>query len=140
MIFAINLYSKLPFGTLHKHSPTFAVMAFTPNQTLEIIEALEQFLDIRRPPEHIRPQLDMGYRIDGQSVTIVEIRPVWNDPKRIQEIAVAKTTYVQSSGTWKVYWMLGNLKWHAYDPQAVVSSIKTFTELVDEDRYGCFFG
>ncbi len=115
-------------------------MAFTPNQTLEIIEALEQFLDKRRPPEHIRPQLDMGYRIDGQSVTIVEIRTIWNDPKHIQEMAVAKTTYVQSSNTWKVYWMRGNLKWHAYDSQPVVSFIKTFTKLVDEDRHCCFFG
>lgn len=115
-------------------------MAFTPQQLLEITEAMQHFLERHRPPEHIRPQLDIDYNIEGQSVFIVEVRPVWNDPSRIQHLPVAKTTYVKTTGKWKVYWMRGNLKWHAYDSQPTVSSIRDFAKLVEEDRHCCFFG
>lgn len=31
---------------------------------------LEKFLEEKRPPAHVRAQLDLGYRITGQSVEI----------------------------------------------------------------------
>jgi hypothetical protein len=34
----------------------------------------------RRPPPHIRPKLDLGFRILGHSVEIFEIRPCWRGP------------------------------------------------------------
>jgi hypothetical protein len=33
------------------------------------------FVEKRRPPPHIRPKLDFGYRFRGQSVEIFELRP-----------------------------------------------------------------
>jgi len=115
-------------------------MALTPQHTLEVIEAMEHFLEKERPPEHVRPQLDIDYRIDGQSVIIFEIRPVWNDPTRKQEMAVAKTTYVKTTGKWKVYWMRADLKWHLYDPRPELATIRAFGKLVADDDRSCFFG
>jgi len=115
-------------------------MAFTPEQILDITEVMQQFLEKRRPPEHIRPQLDYDYRIDGQSITIVSIRPWWNDPSRTMEEPIAKATYVKTTDQWKVYWMRGNLKWYPYDPRPTVTDLRAFTKLVLEDRHCCFFG
>ena len=101
---------------------------------------LEQFLEEKRPPVHVRTQVDLGYRITGQSVEIFEVRPRFRDPDEKTEIAVAKTTYVKSQKVWKVYWMRQDLKWHSYAPAPQVRHFEEFLSLVKEDASGCFFG
>ncbi len=41
-------------------------MAINVLQTLEVIEAMENFLTKVRPPENFRNQLDVGYKIEDQ--------------------------------------------------------------------------
>lgn len=101
---------------------------------------LEKFMVAKRPPAHIRDQLDLGYRIAGQSVEIFEIRPSFRNPDRKTEQAVAKSTYVKSEKAWKVYWMRQDLKWHSYDPVPRVNYFEEFLDLVKEDAHACFFG
>lgn len=115
-------------------------MAIDSLKTLEVIEIMENFLSRRRPPEHIRSQLDLGYKIQGQSIILFEIRPQWNKPEVIREIPLAKTTYVKAKNYWKVFWMRADLKWHSYSPLPTVNGLQEFTKLVDEDEYHCFFG
>lgn len=50
----------------------------------------------RLSPAHIRADLDIGYRISGQSVEILEIRPQWNDRSIIHQHPIAKATYVRT--------------------------------------------
>jgi uncharacterized membrane protein YsdA (DUF1294 family) len=38
-------------------------------------KAIAAFMSKRRPPPHIRQELDLGYRINGQSIEIFVIRP-----------------------------------------------------------------
>jgi hypothetical protein len=101
---------------------------------------LGAFIEKRRPPPHIRAQVDLGFRITGQSVEIFEIRPRWDRPQEIIEIPVAKATYVKTQKVWKVFWQRSDLKWHRYDPAPEVSFLEDFIALVDEDRAACFFG
>jgi hypothetical protein len=80
-------------------------------------KAMDPFMQRRRPPAHIRPDLDLGSRVTGQSVEIFEIRPVWRgrtDEKH--ESPVAKATYVRSRRVWRVFWRHRDMKWHSYDP------------------------
>ncbi len=98
------------------------------------------FLEKRRPPAHIRPQLDIGVRVSGQSVEIFEVRPRWHRPQEKFETPVAKATYVKSQGIWRVFWMRRDLNWHRYDPAPEVSSVEEFVEIVHEDKHACFFG
>jgi hypothetical protein len=98
------------------------------------------FLDRRRPPPHLRDQLDLGFRVHGQSVEIFETRPYWLDPTETIENPVAKATYVKSSRIWKVYWQRADLKWHRYDPNPEVATLQAFLDVVDKDQYACFFG
>lgn len=99
-----------------------------------------EFIEKRRPPPHIRNELDLGYRVKGQSVEIFEIRPMWQNPDKKIEEAVAKTTYVKTRKIWTVYWQRADLKWHRYDPNPEVESLEKFLEIVDRDEYACFFG
>lgn len=103
-------------------------------------KVIQGFLEKHRPPPHIRPQLDLGGRVSGQSVEIFSIRPRYDDPSIRMETPAAKATYVKSRGLWKVYWMRADLKWHAYEPQAEVKSLEAFLDLVGEDAHACFFG
>ncbi|MEP4532960.1 MAG: DUF3024 domain-containing protein [Cyclobacteriaceae bacterium] len=82
----------------------------------------------------------MAYRIEGQSVIIYNIRPHWQNKEVTTEEMLAKTTWVHTQKTWKVFWMRGDLKWHGYEPQLEVKTIDQFLKLVDEDAYGCLWG
>ncbi|MGH8502553.1 MAG: DUF3024 domain-containing protein [Gammaproteobacteria bacterium] len=66
---------------------------------------LAKFMERRRPPPHIRSELDIGYRISGHSVEIFEIRPDWQNPKETMEHPVAKATFMRTKNRWRVFWM-----------------------------------
>lgn len=101
---------------------------------------LGRFLDKRRPPPAIRHELDIGYRITGQSVELFEVRPDWQNPAERMEHPFAKATFVRSQGHWRVFWQRQDLKWHGYQPMPTVRDLADFLACVDEDPYGCFFG
>jgi len=101
---------------------------------------LEKFMTKHRPPADIRSEVDLGYKIENQSVEIFEIRPQWNNPDKIIEEAIAKATYVKNQKLWKVYWQRADMKWHSYEPKPSVKMIEDFLVLVEEDQHACFFG
>ena len=115
-------------------------MSFSEFEKKRIEKILGRYIEKNRPPENVRDQVDLSYKISGQSVEIFEIRPVWNDPNEKIEEPIAKATYVTSRDIWKVFRQRADLKWHRYDPDPEVASIEEFVELVENDDYACFFG
>lgn len=115
-------------------------MALSEFETKKYEKLVSAFVEKRRPPAHIRNELDLGFRIKEQSIEIFEIRQMWDNPNEKIEEPVAKTTYVKTQKTWKVFWQRADLKWHRYDPVPEVSSLDEFLEIVDRDDYACFFG
>ena len=115
-------------------------MTFSEFEIKKIEKAAEQFMQKRRPPVHIRSQLDLAYKVKNQSVLIFEVRPVWNNPKEKMELPIAKATYVKTQKIWKVYWRRADLKWHSYPPKPQVETIEQFFSEVDQDPHACFFG
>jgi len=115
-------------------------MAFSDLEARRIEKAVDAFVQKRRPPVHIRPKLDIGFRLSGQSVEIFEIRPAWDRPQEIIERPVAKATFVGTRGVWKVFWKRADLKWHSYAPVPAVGTIDKFLELVEKDPHACFWG
>ena len=115
-------------------------MALTEFEIQRCTRELEKFLEEKRPPKHVRAQLDLGYRISGQSVEIFEIRPSFRDPSTSTETSVAKASYVKSRKVWKVFWMRQDLKWHSYPLAPEVLHFEEFLGLVTDDVRGCFFG
>jgi len=115
-------------------------VALTDLERMRCERDLAKFMERRRPPPHIRSQLDFGYRITGQSVEIFEVRPHWQNAKEVMEHPVAKATFVRTTNRWRVFWMRQDLKWHGYQPKPEVKNLETFLNVVDGDKHGCFFG
>ena len=115
-------------------------MALTALERARCERDLAKFLERRRPPPEIRPKLDLGYKIEGQSVELFEVRPDWQDKTKTTQSPIAKATFVRSQNRWKVYWMRRDLKWHGYEPNPEVHSLEAFLNVVDRDEYCCFFG
>lgn len=106
---------------------------------VEVSKTVRTFLDGIRPADPtVREKLDFGFRFHRQSLELIEIRRRFNGPGKTEH-AFAKATFVKTRGTWKVYWMRGNLKWHPYEP-STARSLNLFLKLVKEDKHGCFFG
>jgi hypothetical protein len=101
---------------------------------------LSGFLERRRPPPHIRGKLDLAYRISGQSVETLEVRPRFSAPAEKYEAQVAKATYVRTRDVGRMFWKRRDLKWHRYGPKPEAKTFGEFLGLVDRDEYGCFFG
>lgn len=116
-------------------------MALSDIELARVKKVVGAFIERRRPPVHLRPELDLLFRVSGQSVTIFEVRPVWRGrPGEKLEHGAAKATYVRSTNHWKVFWLRRDLKWHGYEPAPYVATIEDFVVLVDEDANACFFG
>ena len=109
-------------------------------KTVDVIEVMENYVESIRPPEDMREQLDISYKIDKQSVILYEIRPLLLRPEQKIEFGYAKATYVKSAGKWKVYWMRASGKWNLYAPMPEVANLKEFVRLVEEHKYHCFKG
>lgn len=106
----------------------------------EIIKVLDAYIARIRPPENIRPQLNIAYKIVEQNVFIIEIRPQFHNPDKKIELEIAKTTFIKANNHWKIFWMRSNLKWEIYKPQPIAKSIEEFVKIVEKDEYGCFWG
>lgn len=115
-------------------------MAFSEFETKRYEKIIGQFIEQRRPPPHIRDQLDLGFRVQDQSVEIFEIRPVWREPGKKMESPVAKATYVKTQDVWKIYWQRADLKWHSYDLNPEVETLEEFLAIVEKDECACFWG
>ena len=106
----------------------------------DIEKQVREFVESRRPPEQLRSKVDVAYRNKGQSFYIFEIRPRWDQPDIIQEIPVAKATYVKISQIWKLYWIRADSKWHRYDPLPDTPSLQIVLHEIGGDPHGCFWG
>ncbi|WP_244983024.1 DUF3024 domain-containing protein [Comamonas aquatica] len=113
-------------------------MALTELEVLRTGKAMNAFVQRKRPPEHIRDQLDLLWTLEGQSVYLLEDRRLM-DGERHQR-PFAKATYVRTQKIWKIYWMRADLKWHSYEPVPTAKTIDAFCAAVEEDPYGCFWG
>ena len=71
-------------------------MALSEFETKKIEKEVRAFIEKHRPPPHIRPELDLGFLVKGQSVVLFEVRPRWRHPEEKMEHHVAKATYVKT--------------------------------------------
>ena len=115
-------------------------MSLDLSKMIDIIEIMENYVESIRPPEDLRDRLDITYTIDNQSIILEEVRPVFNNPSEYRNYGYAKTTFIKTSNTWKVYWMRSDLKWHLYEPCPEVTDLREFIQFVEEDQHHCFKG
>lgn len=115
-------------------------MAISEFEIKRIEKIMAEYLERTRPAPHIRNKLDISYRINNQSVELFEIRPAFRAPDETIENPIAKATYVKSTKEWRLYWMKADLKWHRYEPAPEVTDLEEFLQVIEEDKFGCFYG
>jgi hypothetical protein len=109
-------------------------------QVRSCLKAVGAFLARRRPPPDARAQLDFRADIAGSDLVVVEVRPAYNDKRRIIEHPLAKAKWVDKRKVWRLFWMRSDLKWHSYSPMPEARTIGSLLAEVDRDPHGCFFG
>jgi hypothetical protein len=112
-------------------------MAFNDIEIALVKDTMDKYILRIRPQPEIRDRLDISYKIYDQSVEIFEIRPDMDG--KIMHIPIAKTTFIRTNKSWKIFWMRADLKWHGYITP-YVKTINEFVEIVDEDENCCFWG
>ncbi len=115
-------------------------MAISEFEIKRIEKHVGQYIESKRPAPHLRDQVDLTFRIEGQSVVVYEIREAWNRPGEKIEEFIAKATYVKKSNSWKIYWQRADLKWHSYDPDPQVDTLEEFLSILEKDEFACFWG
>jgi hypothetical protein len=115
-------------------------MPFTPAELAMFDATIGALVQRRRPPEHLRDQLDLELEVDGHKVRIFTVRPLWSDPNRTVRSGVAQFTYTRTKDTWKLYWMRRDGKWHPWDPDENTGTLAELVRVVDDDRRGGFWG
>ena len=115
-------------------------MAFDELELMRIDKSVGALCRRLTPPEH-KAELEFIYAVEGQCVSIYEVRPGWKEPEKKTRMGVARFRYIRTRQEWTLYWMRRDLKWHLYDPDVSVSrSLDALVKVVAEDRSGAFFG
>lgn len=115
-------------------------MSFDAIQLKSIETVMDACMEQIRPPKEMRHELDLGWRLDNQSIVVLETRPNWRDPEIVQEMFLAKATWVKRQKEWHIYWMRGNGKWVRYEPLESVVNLVRFCIELETDPHHCFFG
>jgi hypothetical protein len=107
---------------------------------LELIEKVVGGLCQEMNSPEFKDELSIEYRIDKQDVVIFEKRPAYQRPKEFTEIPAAKLKYLRTKNEWRLFWMRGDLKWHAYNPVKNSVRLNNLVAEIKSDPYGCFWG
>lgn len=115
-------------------------MAFSIEEMARIDHLVGDWCIQRVPPE-LKNKIDHDYEINGQAVIIFEVRPLWRGkPSEITSSPFVKFSYIKASNYWQIYWFRASGKWQSYEPDPVARNLESALEIVETDRYGCFFG
>jgi hypothetical protein len=113
-------------------------MALSELDQRRIEKQVGEFVETRRPPVDIRPQLDIGYRLDSQAVELFEFRRSMRG-HRIEE-DFARLVFVKSRSVWKLYWKPSGARWRRYSPLPEATRLEQLLQEIDDDPNACFFG
>jgi hypothetical protein len=115
-------------------------MALSAEQIQAITVMMNGYIEEHRPPVEIRAKLDIGWRLERQSIYIFEIRPDWQDAEIIRHFDYAKATWVQTQKHWTLFWLRASGKWNIYEPLPEVGNLQRFLIEVENDPHYCFKG
>jgi len=112
-----------------------------PIETLGEIDNVVGQWCLSKAPVEIKHQVDYDYEVDGQSVVILEVRPLWRGQLgQKTRIAFAKFQFYKSRNYWQIYWMRASRKWEIYEPCSSVGDLKGLWKLSKQISTGVSLG
>ncbi len=88
----------------------------------------------------IRHKIRIGFKIRGNSVTIIEERPYYYVPSQWSQTVVAQIRYDSTDNTWTLYYWDRNSRWCPYALSVPTKNIETLLRCVEFDPTGIFWG
>ena len=114
-------------------------MAFSEIE-LKKIEKFIGGLCQQKTPEEYKNELRFEYKIKAHDVTIYEIRPAWDDPRKTIEMGIAKLKFIGTKKVWNLYWKRASGKWELYGPAKDNNDLASLIGVIQQDVNCCFFG
>jgi len=122
------------------HGMAWHGMALTIEKMGEIDTVIGRWC-LHKVPAHLKSQIDHDYEIDGQAVTLLEVRPVWRGQSgEYTRRPFARFRWVSARNCWQIDWMRQSGKWQAYEPCPAARNLEAALAVMEADAYGCFFG
>ena len=87
---------------------------------------------------HVREQIKLCHRTEENSIILFNFRASMMRPGEWHEEEIAKFTYVQSTGRWKLFWMPSFMKWVKYSKLPEAGSFEELFLEVEADPICCF--
>jgi hypothetical protein len=111
-----------------------------PNLTRTLIEKKLRKYCEQRIPAHAKSIIRLIFKIRGNSVTLIEERPLFTDPSTWVGLAVAQFRFNPKTSKWTLYCADRNSRWQEYLESEPDEKIETLLRHVDEDVTGIFWG
>ncbi|MBI2297312.1 MAG: DUF3024 domain-containing protein [Betaproteobacteria bacterium] len=89
---------------------------------------------------HVQHQVRLAHTIRGNSVTLLEIRPGFDDPAAWVKSPVAQFRFSPATGLWSLYWHDRNRQWRPYQDVTATRNFETLLAEVDRDPTCIFWG
>ncbi len=94
----------------------------------------------RRVPAHVRDRVRMGFAFRGDTVTLHEEQPGFQDPTRWIRSPIAQFRRHKTTRAWQLFWLDRNRRWHAYTLIPAAREFVTLLQEVDRDSTRIFYG
>lgn len=93
-----------------------------------------------RIPAHVRQLVKLDFKFRGNTITLIEYRPYFKDPKTWTDNPVAQFRYDAKGRRWNLYYPDRNGRWHNYFDLDSNPDFEVLLREVDEDPTGIFWG
>ena len=95
----------------------------------------------KKVPPHALHQVNLSYKIRGNSITIFENRAPWRiDIKEWTSMPIAQIRFDEKTGEWTLFCADRNDRWHEYYDIVPTKDIDKILAEIDEDPTGIFWG
>ena len=100
---------------------------------------LARFYD-RRLLAHVQHQTRLGHAIRGNSVTLSEIRPDFDNPAAWVKFPIAQFRFDPAQGLWSLYRHEPRRRWRRYEALPATRNFEALLSEVDRDPTRIFWG
>jgi hypothetical protein len=90
-------------------------------------------------PEEIANEVQLGFKIRENRVTLFEERPSYFDPDEWITIPVAQFRYDDQKNTWALYCTDRYSRWHRFKDIEPGSDFDALLHIIEEDATGIFW-
>jgi hypothetical protein len=91
-------------------------------------------------PQHVRDKVRLNYSFRGETVSLFEERPYFQDPAQWTSTPIAQFRFNSDDKTWSLYCADRNSKWHLYDRAKPSRQFNHLLRAVEHDPTGIFWG